>query len=83
MPSIFKCQALVSQHLIDTYSLQTKPSPIYHDSTQRTCQKESHRVYTLQDAYLEWTLTKPLKKAIRGKEGKGGDSQCHPSGQQD
>lgn len=29
-------------------NLQTRSSPIYQDSTQRTCQKASHQVYTSQ-----------------------------------
>ena len=31
---------------------------IFHSTT---CQKESHRVYLLQNAYLQSTLTTPLK----------------------
>ena len=52
-----------SQNLIVTW-LQTKPSPIHHNSTERPCQKESHRVYTLQDGYLGRTPITPLKNAM-------------------
>ena len=48
---IVKWQALISGHLIVTYH-RTKLYPIYQDSTQIPCQKDSHRVYALQDAYL-------------------------------
>jgi hypothetical protein len=34
---------------------------IFHSTT---CQKESHRVYSLQDAYLQSTPTTPLKNAV-------------------
>jgi hypothetical protein len=48
---IVKWQALISGHLIVTYR-RTKLYPICQDSTQIPCQKDSHRVYALQGAYL-------------------------------
>ena len=59
------CQvtALISRHLSVTH-LRTKLSPIYRDSSLKTCQKESHRDFTLRDAYLGCTLTTLLKNSM-------------------
>ena len=53
---VYKWQALISRLLSVTH-LWTELSPIYRDSSLRTCQKESHRDFTLQDAYLGCTFT--------------------------
>ena len=50
MPSIVKWQSLISRYLIVT-CLQTKAFSHLLDFNKRPCQKDSHRVYTLQDAY--------------------------------
>ena len=56
MSSILNRQALISRHLSSN-----KAFSHYLHSTLGPCQKESHRVYTLQDAYLWRTPTTPPK----------------------
>lgn len=47
MPSIVDGKTLlVDISLLPIHLIWTKHSPIYQDSTERSCQEEAHRVYT-------------------------------------